>query len=211
MEFEKVLRDKDMLDSFEVYWGNPAVYHSFVKPSSGWNVDTIRGEKTAKPVTAIVDSSMEEKNTKNSYLFNNNLNNQISAFDLITMYKIPKEEDLKLYDIVIYEVDGILVIHRIVGIEEISKEEILHIAKLASLKIKEEEIEEYRKNLADILNFAKTIDSVNTEGLEETNGATANINVLREDEIKDFEDKESLMQNAPEQENNMFKIPKVLN
>ena len=94
---------------------------------------------------------------------------------------------------------------------EISKEEILHIAKLASLKIKEEEIEEYRKNLADILNFAKTIESVDTNNLEETNGATTNINVLREDEVKDFEDKESLMQNAPEQENNMFKIPKVLN
>jgi len=98
-----------------------------------------------------------------------------------------------------------------ISLMEISREEILHIAKLASLKIKEEEIEEYRKNLQDILNFAKTIDSVNTEGLEETNGATANINVLREDEIKDFEDKESLMKNAPEQENNMFKIPKVLN
>ena len=94
---------------------------------------------------------------------------------------------------------------------EISKEEILHIAKLASLKIKEEEIEEYRKNLQDILNFANTINSVDTEGLEETNGASANINVLREDEVKDFEDKESLMQNAPDQENNMFKIPKVLN
>ena len=94
---------------------------------------------------------------------------------------------------------------------EISKEEILHIAKLASLKIKEEEIEEYRKNLADILNFAKTIDSVDTKNLEETNGATTNINFLREDEVKGFEDKEKLMQNAPDQENNMFKIPKVLN
>ena len=94
---------------------------------------------------------------------------------------------------------------------EISKEEILHIAKLASLKIKEEEIEEYRKNLADILNFAKTIESVDTNNLEETNGATTNINVLREDEVKDFENKEKLMQNAPDQENNMFKIPKVLN
>ena len=94
---------------------------------------------------------------------------------------------------------------------EIKKEEILHIAKLASLKIKEEEIEEYRKNLQDILNFANTINSVDTEGLEETNGASANINVLREDEVKDFADKESLMQNAPDQENNMFKIPKVLN
>lgn len=94
---------------------------------------------------------------------------------------------------------------------EISKEEILHIAKLASLKIKEEEIEEYRKNLQDILNFAKTIDKVNTDNLEETNGATANVNFLREDEVKEFEDKESLMQNALDKENNMFKIPKVLN
>lgn len=93
---------------------------------------------------------------------------------------------------------------------EIKKEEILHIAKLASLKIKEEEIEEYRKNLQDILNFANIINSVNTEHLEETNGASTNINFLREDEIKDFEDKESLMKNAPEQENNMFRIPKVL-
>ena len=93
---------------------------------------------------------------------------------------------------------------------EIKKEEILHIAKLASLKIKEEEIEEYRKNLQDILNFANIINSVNTEHLEETNGASTNINFLREDEIKNFEDKESLMKNAPEQENNMFRIPKVL-
>lgn len=66
----------------------------------------------------VLTSSMEEKNSKNSYLFNNNLNNQIGAFDLITTYKVPKEQDLKLYDVVLYEVDGILVIHRIVGIEE---------------------------------------------------------------------------------------------
>ena len=32
--------------------------------------------------------------------------------------KLPKEEDLQLYDIVVYEVDGILIMHRIVGIEE---------------------------------------------------------------------------------------------
>ena len=94
---------------------------------------------------------------------------------------------------------------------EISKEEVLHIAKLASLKIKEEEIEEYRKNLQDILNFANIINSVDTDGLEETNGASANINFLREDEVKNFENSKSLMENAPEQENNMFKIPKVLN
>ena len=66
----------------------------------------------------VLTSSMEEKHEKNTYLITNNLNNQISAFDLIATYKIPSEEDLKLYDIVVYEVDGVLVIHRIVGIEE---------------------------------------------------------------------------------------------
>lgn len=94
---------------------------------------------------------------------------------------------------------------------EIKKEEIMHIAKLASLKIKDEEIEEYRKNLQDILNFANTINSVDTENIEETNGANINVNFFREDEVKNFEDENLLMQNAPEQENNMFKIPKVIN
>lgn len=93
---------------------------------------------------------------------------------------------------------------------EIKKEEILHIAKLASLKIKDEEIEEYRKNLQDILNFANTINSVDTENIEGTNGATKNVNVLREDKVEIFEDKDALMENAPEKSNNMFKIPKVI-
>ena len=39
----------------------------------------------------------------------------------------------------------------------VSKEEILHIAKLANLKLKEEEIPEYIKNLQDILNYANII------------------------------------------------------
>ena len=66
----------------------------------------------------VLTSSMESKNEKNKYLFDNDINNQISSFDLIATYKIPKEEDLNLYDIVVYEIDGILVVHRIVGIEE---------------------------------------------------------------------------------------------
>ena len=93
---------------------------------------------------------------------------------------------------------------------EISKEEILHIAKLSSLKIKDEEIEEYRKNLQDILNFTKILDKVDTSKLEETNGISSNVNVFREDEVKEFKDKDLLMKNAPAENNNMFVIPKVL-
>ncbi|MBQ2740009.1 MAG: hypothetical protein IJF39_00110 [Clostridia bacterium] len=66
----------------------------------------------------VLTSSMETKNEKNKYLFDNQLDNQIAAFDLIATYKLPKEEDLKIYDIIVYEMDGILVVHRIVNIEE---------------------------------------------------------------------------------------------
>lgn len=93
---------------------------------------------------------------------------------------------------------------------QVEKEEVLHIAKLACLDIKEEEIEEYRKNLQDILNFANIVNGVNTENIGETIGSTSNVNVFREDKIKEFEDEDSLLQNAPEKQNNMFNIPKVI-
>lgn len=93
---------------------------------------------------------------------------------------------------------------------QVGKEKILHIAKLAALNIREEEIEEYRKNLQDILNFANIVNSVDTDNVSETIGSTNNVNMFREDEIKEFEDKEALLQNAPEKEENMFKTPKVI-
>ena len=92
----------------------------------------------------------------------------------------------------------------------ISKEEILHIANLADLNIKEDEVAEYTKNLQDILEFAEIINSVDTENIKECVGTLDISNVFRKDEIKEFEDKEALLQNAPEEENNMFKIPKVI-
>lgn len=92
----------------------------------------------------------------------------------------------------------------------VSKEELLHIANLANLNIKEEEIESYLANLQDILNFAEIVNNANTAGLEETIGENDKCNVFRKDEIKTFEDNEMLLQNAKEQERNMFKIPKVI-
>lgn len=93
---------------------------------------------------------------------------------------------------------------------KVSREEILHIAKLANLNLKEEEIDTYILHLQDILNFANIVNNAPVEGLSETIGANENCNVFRKDEIKVFEDNEALMSNAPEQERNMFKIPKVI-
>lgn len=66
----------------------------------------------------VLSSSMSYPHEKNTYLEENELDNQIATFDLIFTHKLPDEFDLKLYDIVVYEYRGELIIHRIVGIEE---------------------------------------------------------------------------------------------
>ena len=94
---------------------------------------------------------------------------------------------------------------------KVSREEILHIANLAQLELKEEEIDTYILHLQDILNFANIVNNAPVEGLNITIGANEAKNVFRKDEIKVFEDRDALLQNAPEKEQNMFKIPKVIN
>lgn len=93
---------------------------------------------------------------------------------------------------------------------EVTREELLHIAKLANLNIKDEELDSYLHNLQNILNFANVVNNASVDGLGETIGANDNYNVFRKDEIKVFGDRDLLLQNAPEQERGMFKIPKVI-
>ena len=93
---------------------------------------------------------------------------------------------------------------------KVSREKIMHIANLADLNIKEEEIDKYILNLQDILNFANIINNAPVEDLDVTAGVNKNANVFRKDEVVNFEDNEALMQNAPEKDRNMFKIPKVI-
>ena len=93
---------------------------------------------------------------------------------------------------------------------QVSKEEILHIANLANLYIEDNEVDKYLENLQDILDFANIVNNAPVDGLEVTIGANEAKNVFRKDEIKVFEDTKSLLQNAPSQEQNMFKLPKVI-
>ena len=93
---------------------------------------------------------------------------------------------------------------------KVSREEILHIANLARLDLEENEIDKYLENLDDILNFAEIVNNAPVEGLDITIGANEAKNVFRKDEIKVFEDNAALLQNAINPEQNMFKIPKVI-
>lgn len=93
---------------------------------------------------------------------------------------------------------------------QVSKEELLHIADLAELNLEEDELENYLKNLEEILNFANIVNNAPVEDLDITIGSNEANNRFRKDEVDVFEDNELLLQNAPSKEHNMFKIPKVL-
>ena len=71
-------------------------------------------------------------------------------------------------------------------------------------------IDKYLLNLQDILNFAEIVNNAPVEGLQESIGVNENYNVFRKDEIKEFDNIEGMLKNAPEEERNMFKIPKVI-
>ena len=89
-------------------------------------ISSSMGNRVVKDIPAIkvvASTSMSEKYENNTYLFTNNLDNQLQLFDVVLLHKLPKEEDLKLYDIVVYEhISGTLLFHRIVGIEEPNEE-----------------------------------------------------------------------------------------
>lgn len=71
------------------------------------------------PSLKVVKSeSMADKHGDNRYLYANGLNNQLQMYDLILTGPLPAEDELSLYDVVVYEKKGDLIIHRIVGIEE---------------------------------------------------------------------------------------------
>ena len=71
------------------------------------------------PTLKVVETgSMEYKHKENVYLYEYNLNDQIGMFDLIVLHPLPKEDDLKLFDTVVYEINGHYIVHRIIDIEE---------------------------------------------------------------------------------------------
>ena len=71
------------------------------------------------PVLKVVLSpSMSAVSEKNEHLIRDNVTDRIYTFDLVLLKELPAEEDLEIYDVVVYEVDKNLVLHRIVNIEE---------------------------------------------------------------------------------------------
>lgn len=94
---------------------------------------------------------------------------------------------------------------------DITREEIIHIEKLAMLNLSDAEIDRYTKDMQEILAYAEMINKLDTSEIDETIAATEQKNVFRKDEVKKFTTREDLLKNAPSQDEGMFRIPKVIN
>ncbi len=93
---------------------------------------------------------------------------------------------------------------------KLSREEVLHIARLARLGLTEEDVERFREQLSNILENFEVLKEVESEGVTPTTHAVHLQNVLREDEVAPSLPQDEVLANAPQQEEGHFKVRPVL-
>lgn len=91
----------------------------------------------------------------------------------------------------------------------LTKEEVAHIAQLARLALSEEEIETYRDQLSAILDHFTRLSELDTEEIEPTAGVRPVETRLRPDEPRPGIGSEALKKNAPDWQDDQFRVPPI--
>jgi aspartyl-tRNA(Asn)/glutamyl-tRNA(Gln) amidotransferase subunit C len=92
----------------------------------------------------------------------------------------------------------------------ISKEEVKHVADLARFDMDDESIRVFSDQIGKILQYVNTLQAVNTENVTPTFHAIFLTNAFREDEVTKHLGSDSAISNAPESEDTVFLVPKVI-
>jgi len=89
----------------------------------------------------------------------------------------------------------------------IEREQILHVAHLARLALREEEVERLGAELNDILAAVSKVSELDLEDVPPTSHPLDVVNVWAEDEPRPCLPVEDALANAPEREGDFFKVP----
>jgi aspartyl-tRNA(Asn)/glutamyl-tRNA(Gln) amidotransferase subunit C len=89
----------------------------------------------------------------------------------------------------------------------ISREDVLHVAKLARLEIPEDQIEAVRAELGAILEAVGKVSELDLSGVEPTSHPLDLVNVWREDEPRPSLSPETALANAPDPVEGAFRVP----
>ncbi|MDZ8028415.1 MAG: Asp-tRNA(Asn)/Glu-tRNA(Gln) amidotransferase subunit GatC [Nostoc sp. SerVER01] len=93
----------------------------------------------------------------------------------------------------------------------IDQEQVHKVANLARLELTPEEEEQFTNQLGSILDYIQQLNELDVSDVPPTTRAIDVSNVTREDELQPYPDRESILNSAPEQEGEFFKVPKILN
>jgi aspartyl-tRNA(Asn)/glutamyl-tRNA(Gln) amidotransferase subunit C len=89
----------------------------------------------------------------------------------------------------------------------IDREQLLHVAGLARLELREDEVERLEAQLNDILEAVSKVSELDLSDVPPTSHPLDVVNVWEEDEPKPCLTAEEALANAPEREGNFFKVP----
>ncbi len=89
----------------------------------------------------------------------------------------------------------------------IDREQVLHVAKLARLRLSDEEVDRMSDELSSILEHVERINELDLEGVEPTSHVVDVENVLRPDEPRPSLPRERALENAPEATDDGFRVP----
>jgi len=92
----------------------------------------------------------------------------------------------------------------------ITLQDVEHVAKLARLELTEAEKHDFTEQMNSILKYAEKLNGLNTDDIEPTSHAMPLFNVMREDITHTSLPLEQVFANAPEVEEDQFKVPAVL-
>jgi aspartyl-tRNA(Asn)/glutamyl-tRNA(Gln) amidotransferase subunit C len=94
---------------------------------------------------------------------------------------------------------------------DITRDDVLRLARLSRIKLKDDETERLVEELGEIVKYVEQINSVDVSGLEPTDQVTGLANVMRPDEPIDYDASPAeLLKNAPAALKNQIKVKRVL-
>lgn len=85
-----------------------------------------------------------------------------------------------------------------------------HIASLARLKFTDEELENFTGQLNKILEYMEKLNELDTKTVEPLSHPVESVNVFREDNVKQSTDRKDALKNAPDTDDEFFRVPKVI-
>ena len=92
----------------------------------------------------------------------------------------------------------------------ISREDVVHVARLARLDLTEEELDRFTGQLAAVLEHAAGVAALDTAGVPPTAHPLPLANVLRDDVPRPSLDRDEVLAQAPAAEDGRFRVPRIL-